>query len=96
MVRPGASIGPRHLRRLSWKAFREAVPRLEKLAAAAKPGLSEASSVRDLAVAWATLRKMHAIHSRHEEDVIFPCLETFFPKQVRTACILHATVAAFP
>lgn len=58
------------------------MPRLEKLAASAKPGVSDMSSLRELSVAWSALAKAHDIHAMHEEKVIFPVLEGFFPGQV--------------
>lgn len=65
------------------QAFREAIPKMEKLAAAVKPGVADASSLKDLAAAWSALSFAHDIHSKHEDDVIFPALEAFFPGQVR-------------
>ena len=64
------------------QAFREALPKIEKLAAAANPGLADASSVRTLSNAWSTLSSVHALHTRAKEQVIFPELEGFFPGQV--------------
>lgn len=65
-----------------YQAFREAVPRLEKLATAAKPGMADASSLRELSAAWSIVSKAHDIHARHEESAIFPVLEGYFPGQV--------------
>lgn len=64
------------------QALREAVPKLEKLAAAAKPGLTDASTVRALATAWTAVTKVHAVNTHGKETVIFPELEGFFPGQV--------------
>lgn len=65
-----------------FQAFREAIPQLEKLAAAAKPGVSEASTLKEFAAAWKKVSFAHDIHSKHEDDVIFPALEAYFPGQV--------------
>lgn len=65
------------------QAFREAVPKLEKLAAAVKLGAGNTSSLRELSATWTSVSKAHDIHSRHEEQVIFPVLEGYFPGQVR-------------
>ncbi|CAM9812351.1 unnamed protein product [Ascophyllum nodosum] len=67
------------------EAFREALPKIEKLAAAANPGLADASSVRTLSNAWSTLTSVHALHTRAKEQVIFPELEGFFPGQTKGA-----------
>lgn len=67
------------------QAFREAIPKINKLAAAAKPGLSDVLTVRELAASWSAFSKAHDIHAMHEEAVIFPELETFFPGQVGEA-----------
>lgn len=64
------------------QAFREAIPKLQKLAAAAKPGVANASTVRDLASAWSSMSIAHDVHSHHEDDVIFPALEALFPGTV--------------
>lgn len=42
----------------------------------------EASTLRHLAAAWSAMSKAHNVHSMHEEKVIFPVLEGFFPGQV--------------
>ncbi|CAM9617848.1 unnamed protein product, partial [Sphacelaria rigidula] len=65
--------------------FREAVPKLEKLAAAAQPGLADAFTVRALATAWSAVSKVHAVHTRAKETVVFPELEGFFPGQTHGA-----------
>lgn len=65
------------------QAFREAIPKLGKLAEAAKPGIADASTVRELASAWASMSLAHDVHSHHEDDVIFPALEALFPGTVR-------------
>ncbi|CAM9147713.1 unnamed protein product [Sphacelaria rigidula] len=67
------------------EAFREAVPKLEKLAAATKPGLTEVSTVRTLAIAWSAVSKAHAVNTNGKERVIFPELESFFPGQTEEA-----------
>lgn len=64
------------------QAFREAVPKLLKLAEAAKPGVADASTLLELSASWSIMAKAHDIHARHEEQVIFPELEAYFPGQV--------------
>lgn len=59
-----------------------AIPKMEKLAAAAKPGVADASALRELASAWSSMAVAHDVHSKHEDDVIFPALEGFFPGTV--------------
>lgn len=56
---------------------------LEKLAAQVKPGIAGAPKLRELASAWKAVSTAHDVHSRHEDEVIFPTLETYFPGQVR-------------
>lgn len=74
------------------QAFRVAIPLLEKLASVAKPGVADAASMRELASAWNSMAKMHDIHSMHEESVIFPILEGFFPGHVRFMFLLVQSV----
>lgn len=64
------------------QAFREAIPQLGKLAAAAKPGVADASTLKEFAAAWKSVSFAHGVHSKHEDDIIFPALEAFFPGQV--------------
>jgi len=63
---------------------------MEKLAEAAKPGVADASTVRDLASAWASMSVAHDVHSHHEDDVIFPALEALFPGTVCRLTVLAA------
>ncbi|CAM9257536.1 unnamed protein product, partial [Sphacelaria rigidula] len=67
------------------EAFREAVPKLEKLAAATKPGLADVSTVRTLATAWSAVSKAHGVNTNGKEQVIFPELESIFPGQTDEA-----------
>lgn len=76
------SVSPSLCFPLPLQAFREAIPQLEKLAATAKPGVADASTLNDFAAAWKSVSFAHGIHSKHEDDVIFPALEAFFPGQV--------------
>lgn len=55
---------------------------MDKLAAAAKPGVADASTLRELASAWSSMSVAHDVHSKHEDVVIFPALEAFFPGTV--------------
>lgn len=55
---------------------------LEKLTAQIKPGAAGAPKLREVASAWKAISKAHFVHSRHESEVIFPTLETYFPGQV--------------
>lgn len=64
------------------QAFRVAVPKLDKLVAAAKPGAEGVSTLREIAAAWSAMSKAHDVHAMHEDKVIFPALEGFFPGQV--------------
>lgn len=73
------------------QAFREAIPQLEKLAAAAKPGLADASTLKGFAAAWKSVSFAHGIHSKHEDDVIFPALEAYFPEQVGECVFVYCT-----
>lgn len=78
------------------QAFREAIPQLEKLAAAAKPGVADASTLKEFAAAWKSVSFAHGIHSKHEDDVIFPALEAFFPGQVGDIRVLVCFCSASP
>ena len=70
-----------------FQAFRESVKTIDKLSAVAlKPAGEEASSLRQLASAWSAISKAHRIHSMHEDKIIFPVLDSFFPGQV--CCLL--------
>ncbi|CAN0118074.1 unnamed protein product [Ascophyllum nodosum] len=88
---PAAKWSPLSFMKLSHEAsaFREAVPKLNKLARAAKPGLSHVSTVRELATYWSAFSKAHDIHATHEEAVIFPELEAFFPGQTQSVSEEH-------
>ena len=55
---------------------------MEKLAAVAKPGVADASTLRELASAWTSMSVAHDVHSKHEDHVIFPALEALFPGTV--------------
>ncbi|CBJ26922.1 Glutaredoxin glutaredoxin/malate transporter fusion protein [Ectocarpus siliculosus] len=81
---PEAKFSPMSFTKLTHEAFREALPRLEKLAAQVKPGAAGASKLREVASAWEAISKAHDVHSRHEDEVIFPTLETYFPGQTST------------
>lgn len=64
------------------QAFREAIPKLQKLAESAKPGAADSSTLVELASVWKLLTIAYDVHSHHEEDVIFPALEALFPSTV--------------
>eukprot|EP00903_Cladosiphon_okamuranus_P016305 g15037.t1 len=81
---PEAKWSPLSFMKLTHEAFREAIPQLEKLAAAAKPGVADASSLKNFAAAWKSVSFAHSIHSKHEDDVIFPALEAYFPGQTHS------------
>ncbi|CAN0297636.1 unnamed protein product, partial [Ectocarpus sp. 13 AM-2016] len=81
---PEAKFSPMSFTKLTHEAFREALPRLEKLTAQVKPGAAGASKLREVAFAWEAISKAHDVHSRHEDEVIFPTLETYFPGQTST------------
>lgn len=59
---------------------------LNKLKEAVEPGVNELSTLRDLAAAWSAMSKAHCTHSMHEDEVVFPVLEGFFPGQVCAVC----------
>ena len=64
---------------------------MEKLAAVAKPGVADASTLRELASAWTSMSVAHDVHSKHEDHVIFPALEALFPGTVsRKLPLSHA------
>ncbi|CAM9111089.1 unnamed protein product [Scytosiphon promiscuus] len=81
---PEGKWSPMSFMKLTHEAFREAIPKIEKLAATVKPGVADASSLKDLADAWSSLSFAHDVHSKHEDDVIFPALEAFFPGQTHS------------
>eukprot|EP00752_Nemacystus_decipiens_P012458 g11037.t1 len=81
---PEAKWSPLSFMKLTHEAFREAIPQLEKLAAAAKPGVADASTLKDFAAAWKSVAFAHGVHSKHEDDVIFPALEAYFPGQTHS------------
>lgn len=68
------------------QAFREAIPKMEKLAAAAKPGVADVWTVRELASSWSSMSVAHDVHAKNEDDVIFPALEALFPGTVSQKC----------
>lgn len=71
-----------HYSRFYSQAFREAIPRVEKLAAAAKPRVADASTLRELASAWSSMSATYDIDSKQQDNVLFPALEAFFPGTV--------------
>lgn len=73
------------------QAFRESIQTIDKLSAVSlKPEGEEASSLRELATAWSAISKAHRIHSMHEDKVIFPVLDSFFPGQVCSLLVWNA------
>eukprot|EP00903_Cladosiphon_okamuranus_P016395 g15119.t1 len=86
---PDGKWSPLSFMKLTHEAFREAIPKMEKLAAAAKPGVADASTLRELASAWTSMAVAHDVHSKHEDDVIFPALEALFPGTTRSVAEEH-------
>lgn len=76
---PEGKWSPLSFMKLTHEAFREAVPKMEKLAAAAQPGVADSFTLRELSAAWTAMSVAHDVHAGHEDNVIFPALEAYFP-----------------
>lgn len=86
---PGVKWSPLSFVALTHTAFRESVQTLEKLTEAVKPVGADDSDLRQLAASWSAISHAHRIHCMHQDKVIFPALEAFFPGQTIISAVNH-------
>ncbi|CAD7704182.1 unnamed protein product, partial [Ostreobium quekettii] len=76
---PDYKWGPMSFMKITHHAFREFIPRLVAAGAAMEAEEDQQHTVEAFEKLWNDFSRMHAIHSRHEEDVIFPEMGRWFP-----------------